>query len=75
MAMTPDQLVDAKAKYHLLVTGQAPRVVVDGNNNDRVEFQGANAAALLDYIRTTDPSFLIDPSAAGYTNRPIGFTF
>lgn len=70
--MTPDQLADAKAKYHLLRTGQAPRVVVDGNSNDRVEFQGANASDLLDYIRTADPTFLI---ATTYVNRPIGFTF
>ena len=67
------QLADAKAKYHLLVTGQAPRVVLDGNNGDRVEFQGANAAALLAYIRTADPMFLVTTGAS--VMRPIGFTF
>lgn len=72
--MTPEQLADAKAKYHLLVTGQLPRVVLDGNNGDRVEFSGVKAADLLAYIRITDPTYLIDATPA-YTRRPIGFMF
>lgn len=70
--MTPEQLIDAKAKYHLLVTGQAARVVLDGASGDRVEFQGANAAALLDYIRSTDPTFM---AAAASISRPYRFIF
>jgi len=73
--MTPDQLADAKAKYHLLVTGQAPRVVVDGNNGDRVEFQGANTAGLLEYIRAYDPTFLQPVNPAVRISRPFGFVF
>ena len=73
--MDATQLADAKAKYHLLVTGQAPRVVVDGNNNDRVEFQGANAAGLLAYIQTDDPTFGLPANPASRISRPIGFFF
>ena len=73
--MTADQLLaDAKAKYHLLVTGQAARVVVDGNNGDRIEYQGASAPLLLAYIQSLDPSFLMTPTAARVM-RPIGFMF
>ena len=72
--MTTDQLADAKAKYHLLVTGQAARVILDGNNGDRIEYQGAKASDLLAYIRTADPLYLVDVTTT-YTRRPIGFTF
>lgn len=44
-----EQLADAKAKYHLLVTGAAPRVFVD-QNGERIEYAPANAARLSMYI-------------------------
>jgi hypothetical protein len=48
--MTPaEKLTDAEAKYHLLVTGQMARVIVD-SNGERVEFTVANAGQLLKYI-------------------------
>ncbi len=72
--MTPAQmLADAKAKYHLLVTGQAARVVAD-QNGERVEYQGASAPLLLAYIQSLDPTFLNDP-AVNRLMRPIGFVF
>lgn len=44
-----EQLDDAKAQYHLLVTGQAAKVYVD-QNGERIEYQSANRAALAAYI-------------------------
>lgn len=44
-----EQLDDAKAQYHLLVTGQQARVYVD-QNGERVEYTAANRASLLAYI-------------------------
>ncbi len=44
-----EMLADAEAKYHLLLTGQMARVVVD-QNGERVEFTSANAARLQAYI-------------------------
>jgi len=49
--VTPEQqLADAKAQYHLLVTGQAAKVYVD-QNGERIEYVAANAAKLLAYIQ------------------------
>lgn len=44
-----EKLADAEAKYHLLVTGQAARVVTD-QNGESVTFTTANAARLAAYI-------------------------
>jgi len=44
------QLDEAKAQYHLLVTGQMARVVVD-QNGERVEYNAANRGALQSYIQ------------------------
>ena len=45
-----EQLDDAKAQYHLLVTGQQARVFVD-QNGERVEYTAANRQALAAYIQ------------------------
>jgi len=45
-----EQLADAKAQYHLLVTGQQARVYVD-QNGERVEFSAANRGELAKYIQ------------------------
>ncbi len=47
---TQQQLDQARAAYHNLMTGQAPKVVVD-QNGERVEFVAANASKLLAYIQ------------------------
>lgn len=44
-----EQLDEAKAQYHLLVTGQAARVFVD-QNGERIEYVAANAPRLAAYI-------------------------
>ncbi|MCE8012881.1 gpW family protein [Billgrantia desiderata] len=44
-----EKLADAEHKYHLLLTGQAARVVVD-QTGERVEFTAANAGRLAAYI-------------------------
>lgn len=44
-----EQLADAQAQYHLLVTGQAAKVYVD-QNGERVEYVAANASRLAAYI-------------------------
>lgn len=46
---TADKLADAQTKLHQLMTGTAPRVVVD-QNGERVEFNTANADKLRAYI-------------------------
>lgn len=45
-----EQLIDAKAQYHLLVTGQQARVFVD-QNGERIEYTAANRADLQKYIQ------------------------
>ncbi len=45
-----EKLADAETKYHLLLTGQMARVVVD-QNGERVEFTAANASRLQAYIQ------------------------
>ncbi len=44
-----EQLDEAKAQYHLLVTGQVARVFVD-QNGERIEYVAANAGRLAAYI-------------------------
>ncbi|MEM1430017.1 MAG: gpW family head-tail joining protein [Pseudomonadota bacterium] len=61
--MTPEeQLADAKAKYHLLVTGQLAKVYVD-ENGERVEFTSANSSKLLAYIERLERQI---------NQRPVG---
>jgi len=57
MALTSAQIATLTARrtaaetaYHNLVTGGAPRVVVD-QNGERVEYSPANRAALKAYIQ------------------------
>lgn len=44
-----EQLTAARLAYHQLMTGQAPKVIVD-QNGERVEFVAANADRLRQYI-------------------------
>lgn len=44
-----NNLADAEKQYHLLVTGNKARVVVD-ENGERVEYTTANATRLQAYI-------------------------
>lgn len=47
---TQELLNDARAKYHALLTGASPRVVVD-QNGERVEYAAANRSSLYNYIK------------------------
>lgn len=64
-----EQLEDAERQYHLLVTGQSPRVIVD-QNGERVEFNAANRGALLQYIQSLKERLNVIK-----TNRPAGVFF
>lgn len=44
-----EQLADAELQYHLLLTGQKPRVYVD-QNGERVEYTTTTATKLRAYI-------------------------
>jgi hypothetical protein len=50
-----EQLADAKAQLHLLLTGQQARVFVD-QNGERVEYTGANRADLKAYVQQLERS-------------------
>ena len=63
------QLADAEEKYHLLVTGQAARVIVE-SNGERVEFNRANKAELAAYIQDLKVELGLVKSSS---RRPIGF--
>jgi gpW len=44
------KLRDAEAAYHNLMTGKAPKVIVD-QNGERVEYNTASAPRLAQYIQ------------------------
>lgn len=74
---TPELLADARTKYHQLVTGSAPRVVVD-QNGERVEFAAANKTGLYNYIQQLEQALRVPCGASPTfpTNiGPAGFTF
>ena len=58
MATPVEQLDEARAAQHKLLTGVLPRVVVD-QNGERVEYTSANAGALAAYIARLEK--LVDP--------------
>lgn len=67
------QISDAESKYHQLLTGTMPRVIVD-QNGERVEFAAANSQRLYSYIASLKallPGEFISPIA----HKPIGFFF
>lgn len=45
-----EQLADAQAKYHSLLTGTLAKVFVD-QNGERIEYNAANASRLAAYIQ------------------------
>lgn len=59
-----EKLADAKAKLHLLVTGQLARVYVD-QNGERVEYTAANEPRLRRYI--ADLEALVGPTTTTTT--------
>lgn len=49
MATPTEQLAEARAAYHKLMTGAAVRVFVD-QNGERIEYVQSNASLLAGYI-------------------------
>lgn len=76
MSLTTQQLVenltDARAAYHDLVTGKAPRVVVD-QNGEKIEFAPANSQKLYRYIQQLET--MVGDTATPITRGPAGFMF
>lgn len=77
MAMTLIQVqtlhADALEKYHQLVSGTMPRVVVD-QSGQRVEYTASNRAALYTYIQQLG-ALLPGASPVGMDNGPARFFF
>jgi hypothetical protein len=71
MATIEEKLIEAQDAYQQLITGQAPRVVVD-QNGERVEFVAANRQALYLYIAQLQAQIAVPPVVG---NRPVGFLF
>lgn len=67
-----DQLTEAREAYHELVTGRAPRVVVD-QNGERVEFTAANRQMLYLYIQRLEAELGLTP--VQQPRGPAGFVF
>lgn len=66
-------LTDARAAYHDLITGKAPRVVVD-QNGEKVEFVAANSQKLYLYIQRLE-SQVGTATLSPITRGPAGFVF
>jgi hypothetical protein len=72
MATLSEQLEEARAAYHDLITGKAARVVID-QNGERVEFVAANRQALYTYIQRLEAQ--IAGSSSPPSNAPARFIF
>lgn len=72
MATIAEQLAEAEAAYHALITGKAPRVVVD-QNGERIEFVAANSTKLYLYIQSLRAQ--LEPVPVTPANTPVGFLF
>lgn len=68
-----DNLTDARVQYHDLITGKAPRVVVD-QNGERVEFVAANSKQLYLYIQQLE-ALVGSGTVVPVTRGPTGFLF
>lgn len=68
------QLDDALKQYHALMTGTAPRVVVD-QNGQRVEFTAANRGDLNSYILRLQASLGLPGTMSAMPLRPASFIF
>lgn len=68
-----DNLTDARVAYHDLITGKAPRVVID-QNGERVEFVATNSQKLYLYIQQL--AAIVEPvETATVIRGPAGFVF
>jgi Cys-tRNA synthase (O-phospho-L-seryl-tRNA:Cys-tRNA synthase) len=74
MATLAEQLAEAKAAYHELLTGRAARVVID-QNGERVEFVAANRSALYVYIQSLERQIAETTTVLPPSNAPARFLF
>lgn len=63
-----DDLADAKAKYHSLLTGTLAKVFVD-QNGERIEYNAASAPRLAAYIQE------LERQIAGVSGGPMRIWF
>lgn len=75
MACDPVRLQAAKDAYDRLLTGQAARVIIDGNNGDRVEYVAANIQRLAAYIQSLQNECDLEASGAQPVKGPFYATF
>jgi hypothetical protein len=68
------KIVDAETKYHQLMTGTMPRVIVD-QNGERIEFATSNRGGLYSYIQSLKSLLPDEYSIASRITKPIGFFF
>lgn len=66
------KIADAETKYHQLMIGSMPRVIVD-QNGERVEFTAVNRLALYQYIASLKR--LLPDEHLAPVNKPLGFLF
>ena len=70
-----DKIADAEKAYHLLLTGNKPRVFVD-QNGERVEFMAANANKLYMYIQGLRQQLAAEAAPPQHNpNGPASFFF
>ena len=69
-----EQLQQAQAAYHALLTGQQARVIVD-QNGERVEFTAANSRSLYNYICQLQNMLAQGNCNFAVAARPMGFLF
>lgn len=67
-------LADARKKYHALLTGMSPRVVVD-QNAERIEFTAANRQGLYAYIMQLESELGLLTPGQGTPSAPARFYF
>lgn len=66
------KISDAESKYHQLMLGLMPRVIVD-QNGERVEFVASNRSALYTYIQQLKSQ--LPGEYAMSVSKPLGFFF
>lgn len=73
LATTQELLDEALVAYHLLQTGNKPRVIVD-QNGERIEYTAANPGGLSRYIEYLK-TLLKSPADSLRSRRPMGVRF
>jgi len=69
-----EQITDARAAYHELITGRSPRVVID-QNGERVEFTPASRQQLYSYISQLQAQIDEASAVVAYPRGPATVIF